>query len=118
MVLHLSAVSVAPSFANNIFRAIEVASISHLIVHQAQSKRLVDENNFIKLNTAVQAEETYSRIKYGLLILDLFFYKSLLVHDLIADHHIGLFCLTKTWLQEEEDISLNESTPPIHLNYP
>lgn len=39
------------------------------------------------------------------------------MHDLIADHHHDLFCLTETWLQEEDYVNLNESTPPSHRNY-
>ena len=35
---------------------------------------------------------------------------------MITDHQIDLFCLTETWLQQEEYVSLNESTPSSHSN--
>lgn len=38
------------------------------------------------------------------------------MNDLISDYHIDLSCLTETWLCHEEYVSLNESTPPSHIN--
>ncbi len=40
----------------------------------------------------------------------------MLVNELISDHHIDLFCLTETWLSNDDYVSLNESTPPSHIN--
>ena len=42
--------------------------------------------------------------------------KSLLVNNLIDDDHIDIFCLTETWLQQEDHVSINESTPSDYLN--
>ena len=39
-----------------------------------------------------------------------------MVNDLISDHHIDLLSLTETWLSIDEYVSINESTPPSHLN--
>lgn len=36
---------------------------------------------------------------------------------LSTTHQIDLFSLTETWLQDDEYVSLNESTPPSHSNY-
>ena len=41
--------------------------------------------------------------------------KALSVNDFIY-HDIDLFCLTETWLCNEEYVSLNESTPSSHIN--
>ena len=38
------------------------------------------------------------------------------MNDLITDQHVDLFCMTETWLQPEEYVSLNESTPPSYNN--
>ena len=42
--------------------------------------------------------------------------KALLVNELISDHHIDLFCLTETWLCQNENVSLNAATPPSHTS--
>jgi len=34
----------------------------------------------------------------------------------ICDHHIDIFCITETWLQQEDHVSINESTPSDYLN--
>ena len=38
------------------------------------------------------------------------------MNDLICDHHIDIFCLTETWLQQEDHVRINESTPSDYLN--
>lgn len=42
--------------------------------------------------------------------------KAVVVNDLTPNHHIGLFCLTETWLWVDEHVSHNESTPPSHIH--
>ena len=38
------------------------------------------------------------------------------MNDLIYNHQIDIFCLTETWLQQEDHVSINESTPSDYLN--
>ena len=38
------------------------------------------------------------------------------MNDLICDHHSDIFCLTETWLQQEDHASINELTPSDYLN--
>ncbi len=40
----------------------------------------------------------------------------MLVKELISDHHIDLFCLTETWLSNDDYVSLSGSTPPSQIN--
>ena len=41
--------------------------------------------------------------------------KAVLVNDLLYNHHIDVYFLTKTWLPQDECVSLNESSPPVIL---
>ena len=80
------------------------------------NRRGVIHKNLIKINTSTAIVQQNRRIKCGLLNIRSLSSKAVLVNDLISDYHIDLFCLTETWLCHEEYVSLNESTPPSHIN--
>ncbi|XP_075941538.1 uncharacterized protein LOC142943729, partial [Anarhichas minor] len=77
--------------------------------------RGVKQNNLIQVKTTATVQQNRI-IKCGLLNIRSLSSKAVLVNELISDNHIDLFCLTETWLCNEEYVSLNESTPPSHIN--
>ena len=95
----------------------ETVSVPRLrSVRSKVTKRGAILNNLIGIKTTTAMIEKDRKIRCGLLNIRSLSSKTVLINESISDNQIDLFCLTETWLGHEEYISLNEATPPSHIN--
>ena len=100
------------------YKNIELVSIPRPPkVYLARCDSGVNQNNLTKIKTVRHLEPREVVIRCGLLNVRSLSSKSLLINDLITETRCDVFCLSETWLQEGEYVSLNEATPPGYVNY-
>ena len=80
------------------------------------TKRSINQDNLIKIQTSSAHNETCTILKLGLINIRSLTSKGALINELITDNNIQILFLTETWLKPDEFLALNESTPPSHVN--
>ena len=91
-------------------------SVHHPIkLFQSNIKRgRTPHKNVIQINTTSATIQETKTFKCVFLNIRSLSSKAILINELVSDKKIDLLSLTETWLHP--DVSLNESTPPSHVN--
>src|SRR4029434_2752726 len=76
------------------------------------TKRSINQENLIKIQTLSAHNATCTILKLGLINIRSLTSKGALINELITDNNIQILFLTETWLKPDEFLALNESTPP------
>lgn len=107
--------SLANSSVNNTY-TIKTVSVPRTSKYAKPRKTTsIDYSNLIRIKCKTRQNHD-RKIKCGFLNIRSLPSKAVLVNDLITEHSVDLFGLTETWLREDEYVSLNEASPPSHIN--